>query len=268
MSNSKSGSPSNANLSQLFSSARTEGNLSAAAAQTLVVKDIGVKIKAGLGTPVDNVTASEVLLVSNLIDDSGSMGGSEQALIDGYNNLVIGSLKDSKESNGILVHTRYLSDYILDPYTLIENAKAMDNSNYVASLGHTPLYDQSLVLLGTVVLKAQEFINNGVPARTITLLLTDGLNNSSRNSASDVAKIVSDMRASENHIIAAMGIGGNPNAFRQTFQEMGIEDRWILTPKNTPSEVRKCLQLFSRSAVRASQSAKSFSQTAGGGFAV
>ncbi len=261
------GGATSANVNQLFSTARTEGNLSAAAAQTLTVKDIGAKIKAGLGTPVDNVTASEVVLLTVLIDDTGSMGGNERTLIDCYNNLVIQALKDSKQSDGILVHTRYLSDFILDPYTLIDNTTPMHDSNYGANLGHTPLYDQTLVALGAVIAKTQEFTDNGVPTRTITLIMTDGADNSSNRSATDVAKVVADMRAAENHIIAAMGVGGNATHFRQVFTEMGIDDKWILTPANNASEMRKAFQVFSRSAVRASQSAKSFSQTAGGGFA-
>ena len=47
---------------------------------------------------------------------------------------------------------------------------------------------------------------------------------------------------------------------------MGIEDRWILTPGNNPSEIRRAFQVFSQSAVRASQAA-SFSQGTVGGFA-
>jgi len=63
-----------------------------------------------------------------------------------------------------------------------------------------------------------------------------------------------------------MGIDDGFTDFRNVFQEMGVRDEWILTPANTESEIRKAFQVFSRSAVRASQSAVSFSQTAMGGF--
>jgi len=255
-----------ANLNSLFGSALNEGSLSAGSANTLCAQDIGAKIKAGLGTPVDEVNASEVVLLTVLIDDSSSMGGNEQVLMDGYNNLVIQALKDTKQSDGILVHTRYLSDFILDPYTFIDTATPMTPANYSAHLGYTPLHDQTLVTLGAVIAKTQDFANNGVHVRSITLILTDGENNYGRHSAAEVAKVVADMRASENHIIAAMGIGWNEALFRREFTEMGIDPKWILTPKNTPTEVRAALQVFSRSAVRASQSAKNFSQAAGGGF--
>jgi hypothetical protein len=42
----------------------------------------------------------------------------------------------------------------------------MDKKNYRA-IGGTPLYDESVILLGTVLTKIQEFEDNGVPARSI-----------------------------------------------------------------------------------------------------
>lgn len=69
----------------------------------------------------------------------------------------------------------------------------------------------------------------------------------------------------ETHVVAAMGIDDGSTDFRSVFQEMGIEDRWILTPANTASEIRSAFQVFSQSALRASQAAR-FSKTAIGGF--
>jgi hypothetical protein len=80
-----------------------------------------------------------------------------------------------------------------------------------------------------------------------------------------VAALVADLERAESHIVAAMGISDGSTDFRRVFCEMGINDRWVLTPGNSPSEIRKAFQVFSQSAVRASQSA-SFSQTALGGF--
>jgi activator of 2-hydroxyglutaryl-CoA dehydratase len=72
--------------------------------------------------------------------------------------------------------------------------------------------------------------------------------------------------SSETNIIAAIGIDDGSTNFEEVFTEMGIPKQWILTPKNTPSEIRQAFALASQSAVRASQGAASFSQTAMGGF--
>ncbi|MDJ0714724.1 MAG: hypothetical protein QNJ54_10960 [Prochloraceae cyanobacterium] len=149
----------------------------------------------------------------------------------------------------------------------LSQAVRMSRENYDPHLG-TPLYDQTLVLLGTVLAKAQDFADNGVTVRTVTLIITDGADAGSlRADAETVASVVQDLLRSENHIIAAMGIDdGGCTDFRQVFQQMGIRDEWILTPVNSDSEIRKAFQVFSQSALRVSQSRTNFNQTFGGGF--
>lgn len=254
------------NVSSLFQSAEDNGTLSPGASQMLVtVPDIGMQIQTALGVSPDDVAASEVVLVSMMPDDSGSMAGVNAQLAREGHNLVLDSLADSKQADGILAHTRYLNGHILYPYRPIAQAVRLDSMNYDPALG-TPLYDQSIVLFGTVLAKAEEFEQNGVPARTVTLLITDGADTGGRYKAKDVAKLVKDMRKAEKHIIAAMGIDDGVTDFRAIFRSMGIDDKWILTPKNTAHDIRSAFLLFSKSAVRASQSAKKFSATAVGGF--
>lgn len=255
------------NVNELFETAKQEGSITIEAMNALTVVDIGAEIQNGLGIDVDEVESGEVILVTMMPDDSGSIrsSGNSQAVRDGHN-LVIESLITSKQKDNILCHNRYLNGEILYPYCHIEQAEKMTSENYNPNKG-TPLYDQTVVLLGTVLAKAQEFSDNGVFARTITLIITDGSDQHSiRTNAAMVKSIVDDMYRSEQHIVAAMGIDDGYTNFRKVFQEMGIRDEWILTPKNTPSDIRKAFNVFSQSAIRASQSAASFSQTAMGGF--
>lgn len=259
-----------ANIAELFKTAEEEGSLSPVSAHTLKIVDVGNQIKAALGVKVDDIKASEVTLVTMLIDDSGSIrfALNTEIVRDGHN-LVLDALSESKQENSILAHTRYLNGKILFPYCPVGQAIRMDEHNYNPNLG-TPLYDESVVALGTVLAKTQEFSDNGVVVRSVTLIVSDGADEHSRRAtAKSVADIVRDMLKSEIHIVAAMGIDdGGRTDFRQIFKEMGIRDEWILTPSNTKSEMRKAFQLFSKSAVRASQSARVFSQLAlGGGFA-
>jgi len=251
----------------LILAAQDDGILSNDTAQALVVADIGAQIQAGLGVDVDDVDASEVLLVTMMPDDSGSIfyGGNKDLVIDGHNMVLDDVLADTKQEEGILAMTRYLNGHVYFPYTPIAQAVKMDSSFDCG--GGTPLFDNTVLLLATIVAKAQEFADNGVPVRTITLLITDGDDQHSRRFRSrDVAKIIRDMLRTEDHIIAAMGIDDGETDFRKVFREMGIEDKWILTPKDDPGEIRKAFQLFSRSAVRASQGAANFSQATLGGF--
>lgn len=254
-------------VNALFQAAHAEGELSEASLQALTVADLGAQIQAGLGITVDDVKASEVVLVTVMPDDSGSIrfAGNAQAVRDGHN-LVLDALAGSRQKDGILVHTCTLNGEVLYPYCPLDRARRMDAHNYNPD-GGTPLYDQSVVLLGTVLAKAREFADAGVPARTVTLLITDGADeHSMRARARDVAALVADMRRAETHIVAAMGIDDGRTDFRQVFREMGIEDRWILAEGDGARDVRRAFQMFSQSAVRASQGAASFSRTAVGGF--
>ncbi|WP_204105014.1 MULTISPECIES: hypothetical protein [Spirulina sp. CCY15215] len=255
------------NLNNLFQSAQDDGLLSNASMQALNVLDIGAEIQAGLGINVNDVTASEVVLVTIMPDDSGSIrfGGNSQAVRGGHN-AVLDALGSTQQQDSILIHTRYLNGFVLYPYCPLSQAVRMDPKNYNPNQG-TPLYDQTVVLLGTVLAKAQEFEDNGVPVRTITLIITDGADEHSRRSqAKDVSAIAKDMLRAENHIIAAMGIDDESTNFHKVFQEMGIRDEWILTPGKSEKEIRQAFQVFSQSAVQASQGAGSFSQSSLGGF--
>jgi hypothetical protein len=243
------------NINQLFQNAQSEGTISNSTFQALTVLDIGAQIQAGLGIPVDDVMASEVVLVTIMPDDSASIDyGSNAQAVRGGHNAVLDALQDCQQRDAILIHTRYLNGTVLYPYRPVAQAVRMDRQNYQPNKG-TPLYDQTVVLLGTVLAKAQDFADNGVPVRTVTLIITDGADcHSVRSQAKDVYVIVKDMLKAENHIIAGMGIDDGSTDFREVFREMGISDSWILTPSNSETEIRKAFQVFSQSAVRVSQS--------------
>jgi hypothetical protein len=241
-------------VEDLWQTALDEGALSPAGKAAIDLVDPGAQIQAALGVSVDDVPASEVVLLTMMPDDSGSMAPAAGAVAAGHN-LVLEALARSRQRAAVLAHTRYLNGLILYPYCALDRAVRMTAANYSPNQG-TPLYDQSIVLLGTVVAKAQEMADAGVPARTVTLLITDGEDqHSTRARAADVRALVEDMRRSETHIVAAMGVGGDPAVFRKVFRDMGIEDRWILTPSAAETEIRRAFQVFSQSAARVSQGA-------------
>jgi len=261
------------NLNSLFGAAQEEGTLSSAGAQVLNIPDLGAQIQAAIGISVDDVTASEVILVTPLVDDSGSIRfvpGNTEAVRDGHNGL-LDALGGSKQSDGILVHCRYLNGTILYPYVPLSQAIRMDSGNYNPS-GGTPLYDQIARTLGTVLAKVQEFADAGVPCRSISVILTDGADEHSKQhlTGASVAPLIRDLLRTEMHIIAFMGLDGGqgPDFFKRIASEMGIPAEWILTPKNNPREIRQAFAMVSQSAVRASQAAGAagFSKVAGGGF--
>ncbi len=255
------------NVQNLFGAAQAGGDISAVAAQVLNIPDLGIQIQAGLGVSVDDVSASEVTLVTLLVDDSGSIdiAGNEQVVRDGCNE-IIDALGKSKQSDSILISIRCLNGKVITPYVPLSQAPRLDASNYRAD-GGTPLYDQSVVICGQVIAKRQEFTDGGVACRAVTALVSDGADlHSRRNSANDVAIVVKDMLLTESHILIGVGIDDGHTNFRKVFGDMGIDDKWVLTPGNNSSEIRRAFAVVSQSAVRASQGAAGFSQAAGAGF--
>ena len=257
------------NIQSLIGQAQEQGVLSGTSVSALAVADVGQQIQEALGVAADEVDASEAVIVTLLIDDSGSirMSGHSQTVRDGHN-LIISSLKDAKLHDNVLVHCRYLNGDILYPYTRLVSVPDMDSHNYNPN-GGTPLYDESKIILGTVACKAQEFLGLGCPVRTITVIISDGYEmHSSDPNPANVATIMNDLLKQETHIICGMGIGDEAD-FKTVFSDMGVRPEWILTPGNSEKEIRAAFQTVSDSAVSVSQSAQSFTQAAlGGGFNV
>lgn len=255
------------NLSQLFGQAQAEGLLSPGSANILQVHDVGQQIQAALGAPVEDVASSEVTLVGLLVDDSGSIrfAGNADAVRQGHNG-VLEALGSSKQKESIFAHCRYLNGTVLYPFLQLAQSVQMDSRNYNPN-GGTPLYDQSIVFLGTLVAEVQRFADMGVPARGVCLIITDGNDEGSfKHNSGHVKQLVDDLLRTERHIIAAMGVDDGHTDFGLVFTGMGIRREWILTPKNTAKDIRAAFNLFSQSAVRASQNAAAFSKTALGGF--
>ena len=258
---------STTDLSSLLDDAGLDA--SATAAMQLTADTLGPAIAEGLGDiDLDDITTAEVVLVTLLVDDSSSIrfvDGNAQAVRDGHN-LVLDALRGSKQSASVLVNCRYLNGTVLYPYVSLENAPRMDDGNY-QPYGMTPLYDQMAVTLTGVAAKMAEFEQGGVAARAVTIVVTDGADaGSHQQTASTIKRIVGGLLTTEQHIVAGVGIADGYTDFQEVFGDMGLLSEWILTPSNSPSDIRRAFQTVSQSAVRASQTAGSFSQVAMGGF--
>lgn len=251
----------------LFQTAQAEGIVSKAALTALNLGDIGADINAALGVSIDDVKASEVTLFSANIDDSSSIPQAHNTdLIRDGANLVLDALTKTKQKDGILAMLQYFNRGLLYPYTMVEQAPRLDSQNYRPQ-GGTPLYDSTITMLGAVLAKSQDFQGNGIPCRTVSVIVSDGGDNRGLSGAERVKKIVEDMLRQETHIIAFVGVDDGYTDFKEVAKAMGILDQWILTPKNSPSDIRRAFQMISQSATRMSQaSGATFSQAAMGGF--
>jgi hypothetical protein len=77
--------------------------------------------------------------------------------------------------------------------------------------------------------KEMAIFSRGFTARTISLIISDGMDEHSRKHGNPAAlrKFIMDLNASEDHIVAGMGVQHLRVNFHDVFgKEMGIEDKW------------------------------------------
>ncbi len=256
---------------QLLNASLAEGTFNQNSLNILTNNNLQTTITNALGVDPNIISSSEVVLIAELLDNSGSMSHLVTEAVQGCN-LIDQALLDSKQSSGILKHVRLLNGGQVHPFAELEHAPRMTAKEYHIT-GATPLYREIITILGVVGAKVTSFSQIGVPARCVTVILTDGANYDPGMSASEERRVrddckilIDDLLRQENHIIIAVGIDDGSTDFKKVFMDIGVPEKWILTPGNTESEVRKAFQVVSRSTVRASQTAGSFSQTVAAGL--
>ena len=269
MTNPSASATSAATVKSLFANAASMGVLSPAAAAIVTTPDMTTNIAAAMGITADDVTASNVTLINLVVDDSTSIrsvAGNREAVQDGCN-FILDALLATKDEDGILATLRFLNkDKPLYPYVKIGDAIRLTQANYDPR-GYTPLYDTIALNQGLVIAKAQELNGNGVQARSVTMILTDGADVGStiHTSPESLKRLITDAQGTEQHLVLVMGISDGSTDFVDIFTRMGVPRECILTPGNNAHEIRAACMMFSKSAVRTSVAAPGTAVT-GGGF--
>ena len=248
-------------VKDILDEAADEGVLSQAALQVI---DINDAVLAGIdGTAIDDIVATDVTLMTIIIDDSGSINAADlvDAVREGQN-MLITALENSKQKDNILVAQWKLGSKsdLVHSYVPVEQAVRLDRSNYNPNSG-TSLFDVWCDVLAANVAYAQQLKASGTPVKNVVVVITDGQDVSSRRyRAEDCKRINKDLLLSEQFILAFVGMAENAQdetLFRMVAEDMGFPDGAVLTVQATPSEMRKVFNMVSQSAIRASQKAVS-----------
>lgn len=112
-----------------------------------------------------------------IIDKSGSMHGLEKDVIGGFNSLI----EEQKKQGDTLVTTVFFNDKIdfIDEGKDIKEIKPLDGRNYVPS-GCTALLDAIGDAISLIKAKHSKLKEDELPKDTIFSIMTDGMENSSR----------------------------------------------------------------------------------------
>lgn len=254
MSNSNQGN-SLSSLKSLLSGATSAGTISAGTSQ-LLTGHLGAVVVAGAaGKDAEDIAASDVTLVTLLVDASSSIHVRklEQAVRDGQN-LLVDALGKSREHAAILMALWTFNDdvRVVHSYVGLDDVTRLDGKNY-AGIGGTRLYDTWCDALLANVAYAQRLRDSGTPCKSVVVVVTDGEDCGSRRRPADCARLSADLLASEQFTLAFVGVGDDVD-FRSVARSMGVPDDCVaLQADATPNSVRAVFRLVSQSAIRASQ---------------
>jgi hypothetical protein len=208
--------------------AAKRGTLSRQSADSLQQSWVVEAVEEALDDSYGIEQAGEVLLVTMMPDDSTSMTiqGKNLHVISGHNELLKG-MRGSPVANRVLLQTRLLNGKVLNPFRPLSVCEELSAQNYACIHG-TPLFEQTMITLGTVMAKTEELLEQGAArVRTATLIMTDAESTDERASElrPEVASVVRDMRRVGDHIVAGMGFSsGSHDSYYKIFREMGIDE--------------------------------------------
>jgi len=236
---------------ELIRAAEQHGTLSRRSSAALQDYKILRQIEAALENAYTIKCPGRVLLITMMPDDSQSMtiANKQASVIAGHNEL-LGALAVSTESKRILLQTRYLNGFVLNPFSPLHSCRPLSPPNYSCTYG-TPLFEQTLVTLGTVLAMDEELTGLGATVRSATLLMTDAEATDKLADAlrPEVASVVADMRRIGDHIVAGMSFPTRDDSYcRRVFMEIGIEPRYIFSAASR-QEVLEAFRLFRQSAL-------------------
>jgi len=243
------------NLQSLFAAAQEDGTLGAASQQILLENLTPTVIAGANGKAAEEVDATNITLVTAVIDDSGSIkySGLEDAVRQGQNEMLQAMAKSKQQDSVLIAQWKLgMNSELVHSYVPLSEAVAFDQHNYDPSSG-TALYDVWMDALASNVAYAQTLAQTGAQVTSIALVITDGRDeHSTRYLSRDCRKLAEDLLMSETFHLAFIGVG-EKRKFNTVAEEMGFPKQSILVADATASEIRRAINLASQSIIRASQ---------------
>ncbi len=238
----------------LFSRAAAQGAVTAATATTLS-GDLGSLVIAGAaGLAAEDIQAQDVTLVTLLVDASSSIAdrGLEASVREGQKALME-AFGGSTDDGVLVAQWTFASEVrVLHGYVPVADAARLDAKNYRAN-GTTHLHDAVFDAMAANLAYAQTLRDAGTPVLSVVVVVTDGEDVGSKRSAKTCAKLACDLVASEQFLLAFVGVGSDVD-FKQTAAAMGFPDGSVLVAKDaTPHALRQAFRMVSRSALQASR---------------
>ena len=203
-----------------------------------------------LGVALDDLESEDVTLACFVIDMSSSMEPVATAVIDAYNN-ELRALRGARTATQILVSTSTFASVptLLHGYGKLAQTPDLDAQVYRPD-GCTALYEAVLGALSRLDAYRRMLVDNGVRARALVTVLSDGEDNASKRTADEVRAAAVRLLREEGTTLAyaAFGQGSTKQALAAIAQSIGFPT--LITASQSPAEIRRVLGQVSASLVR------------------
>ena len=208
---------------------------------------------------VDDVVSPSVLLVDFVIDRTGSMSTYERVMQDcltHYKQAIV----NSKQADEMLV-SKTLFNSVIETGGYV--APDDFNTDY-STWGVTRLYDAIIDRRQRLLDYMGQLKDNGTNARAVMVILSDGFDNDSQYRASDARQAIQDLISKE---VTVAFIAFGQDAFGIA-DKLGVKPENVKEVSNDESELRRVIDLVSKSAISASKKASTGANSDGGFFDV
>ena len=240
-------------VKNLFNNSVDDGDLNSQASLIMINSLDGTNLAGCMGTSVDDLETDDVTIVTTILDASLSMKSFESTVRDSYDKF-IKSLQESKQAGSILVSNRtfHSKQTILHGFKKVDEIKPIDKQ-YKANGGSTALYDTLLDALTGIKAYSKSLNQNGVRTKCVVAVFSDGDDNDSKKASSNDVKTVSDeLLRSEMFYLVYVGYQQDPSTNLKAIADtVGFPN--VLTTNATESEIRRSMDLVSKSIIRTSQ---------------
>jgi hypothetical protein len=217
----------------------------------------GTNLAGCLGTSLDDIETDDVTIVKILLDGSISMKYHEQVVRESYDKM-IKSFKDSKQGGSILISTVVFSTRtkILHGFKKADEVAPIGN-DYRATGGSTAVYDALMESITGAKAYATDLNQNGVRTKTIVVVFSDGDDNDSKKASPDDVRITTESLLKQEMFFPVYVGYTDPNdsnadaTLKAVAARVGFPN--VLTAAATESEIRRTVDLVSKSVIRTSQ---------------
>ena len=200
----------------------------------------------------EEVETEETINIVFAIDVSPSIQSYEDELNAGLNEFYE-TMQKSHVADKVMVSTITFNEKINveNGFQPIANLNPAD---YHASGSSTSLYDAVLAALQNAITYRNDLQKSGVTVKTLLFVITDGMDNSSKESPSLIKDMISDITKDEKNVFTfssvLFGIGQEEDYFKEAQEDMGIQHGAAVG--TTGAEIRKMINLISSSVTSAS----------------